>query len=681
MNQKKLYDAFIVDIDEYNLVKEIGRGRFGVMIKAEKEDDDGNIAEFAIRESSRSKDDAPDSVLEKHFFREIETFLQIKEHPVICKFHGYSVKPKRRLIFEYLEKGSLQNIFNKLLEGDDVDYWNGTMKSKTVFGIACSLLHLQNQGMFHRYLTPSSILFDSHFEPRLVDFFYCKNDSADINVKHTVVNTPWPVYRAPELNTTHYDHLVDNFAFGVILYQIITGKEAFNSKLGIAKVQQLIASGRRPKPPEECPKLAKMVNDLWSPIPKNRPDLIFIIKSLKDYDKELFPDTDMDEYNRYKELILKSTDLNENQTAFLNQPKITPESVQTLQKQLKEAEKGNPKDMLKVARSYEKGFGTMKNVSEAIKWYQKAAEKDDPEALYKIANFYCIGKFHIEPDNAKYIEYLKKASDKRYPPAFNDYAVLLLKGSNGVKADIPKAIEMLTKMANPPHNFPDAMYHLARFYKENNDLEKSVGYYLKARENGSEFANCDYSIMLLSGEGVSKNKDEGLEILKASAERGFPLANLNLGIIYEKGDFEVEKNPELSYQLLQRAANSNMPEAMVKIGKALFRGSHAGLPIDEDHILAARYFENAAKKDNAEGLHSWGTFLQNGYGGTPKDVKLAINFYQRASNKGFVASMLRLGDLYSSGVAGAKDLGKARTYYEMAKKKGSKIAEEKLKDL
>lgn len=694
------FEPFMVDVGYYKKMKELGRGRFGRVNLVEKKGEDGKKVKYAIRvvslndekeeEDTSSDDDddddddiddddgSPTTDLTKHFFREVGTYIQTKSHPVICKFYGFSAQPKE-IVLEYLENGSLQDIFNKLLKGKTVDYWDGTMKSKTVFGIACALLHLQNQGVFHRYLTPSSILYDSNYEPRLVDFAYSKFNAN--KVKHTVTNSSWPIYRAPEIDTEVYNHKVDNFSYGVILYQIITGKEAFDSKLGPFQVNKLISSGKRPPLPTECPKLAKIVGDLWSANPTQRPELIYIIKFLYDYDQELFPGTDMDDYNSYKERVWKSTDMTSDQRAFINQPKLTPENVEQFQRQMKEAEKGDPKDMVKLARSIERGVGTAKNVSLAITWYQKAADLGEPESLYKIANFHSTGRHQIEASNSQYIKYLKLSFDSGYPPAINDYAYLLLTGSNGVKQDEAAAVKLLQKMANPPYNNIEAMYRLACYYEKIKNTTEAINYYNKARDEGYEYAHCDYALMLMRGNGVTKNVDEGMKIMKQAAERGFPTANHNLGFIYEHGEFGIEKNQELAFKYYEAAANKDYLKYMVKVGKAKLKGTFNGLVVPKDEIMAVRYFQIAAEKGDPEGLHSWASCLQNGYGGIPIDISKAISFYEMAIKKDFTPSMLRLGDLYNSGIQGERDIIKAKEYYELAKSKGAKNAEQKLKDL
>ena len=55
-----------------------------------------------------------------------------------------------------------------------------------------------------------------------------------------------------------------------------------------------------------------------------------------------------------------------------------------------------------------------KNLPEAIRWYEKAAARDQPDALYAMARLYVVG-FGVDRDPKKAIELLDRAV-KAYPP-------------------------------------------------------------------------------------------------------------------------------------------------------------------------------------------------------------------------------------------------------------------------
>ena len=139
------YDSYLVDINNYEPEpnedeSKIGEGRFGKVMRMRKKDTDEI---YAIRIFNSNPD------IEQLIMRETETLITVRSHSAICRFFGYSTKSSYEMVFEYLKKGSLQDIFNEIEKKKLVPHWNGLMKSKTIFGTACAMLHLHNHNIFH----------------------------------------------------------------------------------------------------------------------------------------------------------------------------------------------------------------------------------------------------------------------------------------------------------------------------------------------------------------------------------------------------------------------------------------------------------------------------------------------------------------------------------------------------
>lgn len=62
----------------------------------------------------------------------------------------------------------------------------------------------------------------------------------------------------------------------------------------------------------------------------------------------------------------------------------------------------------------------------ALKYFQEAAAKDEPEACYYLAFIYIYGDNSIkeERDLAKGVELLKRSADLGYPPAIERYPMV-----------------------------------------------------------------------------------------------------------------------------------------------------------------------------------------------------------------------------------------------------------------
>ncbi len=99
--------------------------------------------------------------------------------------------------------------------------------------IALALAHCHAEGVLHRDIKPSNVVVDLDFQPRLIDFGLAHLDGATETVAQThltdqLVGTP--AYFAPEqIDATRIgaDPRSDQFAFGALLYELLSGVQPF----------------------------------------------------------------------------------------------------------------------------------------------------------------------------------------------------------------------------------------------------------------------------------------------------------------------------------------------------------------------------------------------------------------------------------------------------------------------
>jgi len=60
----------------------------------------------------------------------------------------------------------------------------------------------------------------------------------------------------------------------------------------------------------------------------------------------------------------------------------------------------------------QRGLGTEKNIHEAIRWYEAAANNGDEKAMYNLGAIYHDGAEGLEPDNEKYFHWMCMAAQK-----------------------------------------------------------------------------------------------------------------------------------------------------------------------------------------------------------------------------------------------------------------------------
>lgn len=95
--------------------------------------------------------------------------------------------------------------------------------------IFVALEHIQNLGFVYRDLKPENVLLDEEGHCKLVDFGFSRPCTADGRM-HTVCGTP--AYLSPEQLdsklTNGYTRVVDWWSFGVLIYELLTGKTPFS---------------------------------------------------------------------------------------------------------------------------------------------------------------------------------------------------------------------------------------------------------------------------------------------------------------------------------------------------------------------------------------------------------------------------------------------------------------------
>jgi serine/threonine protein kinase/Tfp pilus assembly protein PilF len=155
------------------------------------------------------------------FVREAQAASAL-DHPNICTVHE----------IDQTDDGQLF-ICMTLYEGDTVKakIQNGHLPLKEVVNIALQiaqgLARAHEAGIFHRDLKPANIMFNEQGELKIVDFGLAKlSGQQDLTREDTTIGTV--AYMSPEqAKGEPTDHRTDQWSFGVILYELVTGMLPF----------------------------------------------------------------------------------------------------------------------------------------------------------------------------------------------------------------------------------------------------------------------------------------------------------------------------------------------------------------------------------------------------------------------------------------------------------------------
>lgn len=288
----------------FNRLLKIGEGGFGSVYKGTIQPANGlaNPSLVAIKRLNQHSLQG-----HKEWLAEVQ-FLGVLSHPNLVKLIGYcSVDGERGiqrlLVYEFMPNRSLEDhLFSRALPTLP---W--IKRLQIILGAAEGLAYL-HEGLelqvIYRDFKSSNVLLDEEFKPKLSDFGLAREGPTGdrTHVSTAVVGTYG--YAAPEyIETGHLSVHSDIWSFGVVLYEILTGRRALERNRPTAEqklldwVRQFPADSKRfsmimdPRlrgefSPSAARRVAKLADSCLNKTAKDRPTMSQIVESLTEARQE-----------------------------------------------------------------------------------------------------------------------------------------------------------------------------------------------------------------------------------------------------------------------------------------------------------------------------------------------------------------------------------------------------------
>jgi serine/threonine protein kinase len=241
-------------IERYHILEQIGSGGMANVYKAFDIRLERDVAIKVIR-TGLFGTEILDRIL-KRFEREAKTLARIS-HPNIVKVLDYGeYQGAPYLVMEYFESGTLKKELGKPMP------WREAFQLMLPLISALDYAHQEN--VIHRDLKPSNILLTNRGQPLLTDFGIAK--ILDIEEGNTLTGTGMgvgtPEYMSPEQGMgKEVDGRADIYAFGIILYEMITGRKPYTADTPMAVVFKHM-SDPLPRPRSFVPDLPDNIEKL-----------------------------------------------------------------------------------------------------------------------------------------------------------------------------------------------------------------------------------------------------------------------------------------------------------------------------------------------------------------------------------------------------------------------------------
>ena len=291
-----------------------------------------------------------------------------------------------------------------------------------------------------------------------------------------------------------------------------------------------------------------------------------------------------------------------------------------------------------------------------------------------------------------------------------------LSGLHMEQGDNTNEVKWLKKAAAQDHN--SATHNLAFAYYYGRAVEKNLqeAYKLFSKVAAKEVSGSQHMVgeMLLAGEGVKRDPEEGVRWLLKAAKSNYMFdSHARLAECHSKG-IGVPKNKIKSYAWYQvsvctgledlptnvtaemKTLKAEMTEQELAMAKNLAIELLVDVKIDDaqsqfeigwmyangdgleqDFKEAAKWYQKAADQGDADAQYNLGLMYDNGQG-VGQDFKEAAKWYQKAADQGDAYPQFHLGWMYANGQGVEQDFKEAFKWYQKAADQGVAMAQSNL---
>uniref|UniRef100_A0A0N5C791 receptor protein-tyrosine kinase n=1 Tax=Strongyloides papillosus TaxID=174720 RepID=A0A0N5C791_STREA len=235
--------------------------------------------DVAVKVESKSENIFKNIESKELLLKEINTLLQISDHPHVVTFWGSCCKDSSLcLVLEYCEYGDLQTWIR---DPSNKKYIDVKRLLSFSWQVSDGMYYLATKNLIHRDLAARNILLDSNLVAKIGDFGlsrvfnsqdydvemqneYMLRTNAKIPVKHTAIEA---------LRDGVYTEKSDVWAYAVLLFEIFSlGSSPYETLSLVEVLPFLIEGSRLPRPLLVTDPVWDLMQKCWLEDPKDRPN-------------------------------------------------------------------------------------------------------------------------------------------------------------------------------------------------------------------------------------------------------------------------------------------------------------------------------------------------------------------------------------------------------------------------
>ena len=278
------------------------------------------------------------------------------------------------------------------------------------------------------------------------------------------------------------------------------------------------------------------------------------------------------------------------------------------------ADKGSPAAQFELGERFYYGKGILKDSTEAVEWWRKAAIQNFPPAEYELGLAYGLGN-GVPKDKEEGSKWCRMAADAKLPVAEDFEGIAYTLGKTGATQNYSEAFRWFKSAAD--QNYPPSQYRLALCYRDGKgtpaNSSESIVWFQRAASNG--VANAQFELgrhfvyagfvelgiptqinpnfILTKKQMTNQNFINGVKWLRSAANQGYCYGQVDLALAYKYG-LGMDKDPIEAWKWLALASigDSNFVKAVLEMDKT------NGLTFTPEQISAGKQCAEEFSKTN-----------------------------------------------------------------------------------
>jgi len=251
-------------IGPYRLERQLGSGGMGEVFLAYDERLHRYVAIKLLRAAKGTASD-----LRERFRREAQAVAKLSHGSIVQIYDIVVDDDADHIVMEYIEGKSLSS----LIASGPLPLPNAIRIAREV---CAGLVEAHAKGIVHRDLKAENVVVTPTGHAKILDFGLAKELGVELNTPLSTPGTVLGTFRSmsPEQAQGHeVDHRTDLYSFGVLLYEMVTGKSPFMGGTGLALLAKVMTQRQVPAKslvPEVGDELSDLIDRLLEKLPERR---------------------------------------------------------------------------------------------------------------------------------------------------------------------------------------------------------------------------------------------------------------------------------------------------------------------------------------------------------------------------------------------------------------------------